>query len=226
MPKLIGIGVGPGDPELLTVKAVRRLQEANLIMVPGRDIATSTAYNIASGIVDLRQKDVRCFDMPMTKDAHVLQKAHSDAVRAFTGILDEGKDIVCLTLGDPGIYSTYMYIHKRVRELGYETEIVPGIPSFCASAAALGIGLCEGSESLHIIPASYDMEEALDLPGTKVLMKSAGRISKVREILFGKEVYMVENCGMETEKKYYDAQEIPKDAGYFSLIIVKDGKQK
>lgn len=222
MAKLIGIGVGPGDPELMTIKAYRLLQEAETIFVPGKNITSSMAYRIASQIIDMHAKQVIAFEMPMTKDAKILEDAHSDAVKLFTNYLHQGKDILCLTLGDPSIYSTYMYIHNRIRELRFETEIVSGIPSFCASAATLGISLCEKSESLHIIPASYEIEEALNLSGTKVLMKSASKLGEVREMLLGKQVYMVENCGMENERRFFGAEEIPSDAGYYSLIIVKD----
>ena len=82
--------------------------------------------------------------------------------------------MVFITLGDPTVYSTCMYIHKRIRKQGYETRIVPGVPSFCAAAARLDQSLVENQEELHIIPASYEIEEGLKMAGTKVLMK-AGR---------------------------------------------------
>lgn len=110
--------------------------------------------------------------------------------------------------------------------MGYKTEIVSGIPSFCAVAAKLNIGLVEKAEPLHVIPASYQITESLKLPGTKVLMKAGGQMKQVKEELIssGKEGMMIENCGMPDEKIYRSVEEIPDDAGYYSLIIIKDKK--
>ena len=85
-----------------------------------------------------------------------------------------------LTIGDPSIYSTCMYIHKRLKRMGYETELIPGIPSFCAAAARLDISLSENSDELHIIPASYGVEESMRLQGTKVFMKSGRKMAEVK----------------------------------------------
>ena len=129
-----------------------------------------------------------------------------------------------MTLGDVTIYSTYLYVHHRVAEAGYPVEIVNGIPSFCAVAARLNMGLVEKSEMLHIIPASYQIEEALKLPGTKVLMKAGKQMGHVKELLKQADAtaVMIENCGMPGEKIYSTIDEIPEDAGYYSLIIVKE----
>ena len=107
---------------------------------------------------------------------------------------------------------------------GYETEIVNGIPSFCAVSAKLGDSLVDRSEQLHVIPSTYDIEDGLKLPGTKVLMKGGKKMASIREsiIASGQEAVMVENCGMENEKIHLDAEDIPSDASYFSLLIVKE----
>ena len=110
--------------------------------------------------------------------------------------------------------------------MGYKAEIVSGITSFSAAAARLGISLCEWSEPLHIIPALHRTKEALDLPGNYVLMKSGTKMAEIKELLAasGRDVMMVENCGMPDEKVYRSVDEIPDDAGYFSLIIAKERK--
>ena len=138
--------------------------------------------------------------------------------------LKEGKNVAFLTLGDPTVYSTYLYIHKRIQDRGYEVEIVSGITSFCAVAARLNIGLVEKAEPLHVIPASYQIEDALKLPGTKVLMKAGKKMAMVKEELQkrNERAVMIENCGMENEKIYRSVEEIPEDAGYYSLIIAKE----
>ena len=129
-----------------------------------------------------------------------------------------------LTLGDATIYSTYLYVHERIRKMGFEAEIVNGVPSFCAAAARLGEPLVNGAEELHVIPASYQIEEALALPGVKVLMKAGRQMGSVKELLVkrGLEARMVENCGMAGERVFGSLEEIPEQAGYYSLILAAD----
>lgn len=223
--RLYGLGIGPGDPELLTLKAVRLIKENRVIAVPGEKPEDTVAYQIAvQAVPELAGKELMAVPMPMTKDAAVLEKNHEQGAIKIMDCLEKGENVVFLTLGDPTVYSTYLYIHKRVIKAGYQAEIVSGITSFCAAAARMNIGLVEKAEPLHVIPASYQIEEALKLEGTKVLMKAGRQMKKVKEQLLAMDadVVMVENCGMENEKVYRGAGEIPESAGYYSLIIVKD----
>ena len=121
-----------------------------------------------------------------------------------------------------------MYVHKRLKRMGYDTALVPGVTSFCAAAARLDCSLAENREELHILPASYDIEEGLRLPGTKVLMKAGRKMGQVKALLREKELEakMVENCGMEGERIYQSREEIPDQAGYYSLLVVKDRSDK
>lgn len=226
--KLYGIGVGPGDPELLTLKAVRLIKECDKIVVPGEDYKTSVAYKIAlDAVPELAQKEVHGIAMPMTKDKDILEENYGAAAAVITGWLDEGKDVGILNLGDVTVYSTCLYIHKLVKAAGYHTELVNGIPSFCAVAARLDMGLVERSQQLHVLPASYQIEEGLKLPGTKVLMKSGKQIGKVKKLIkeMGMNAVMIENCGMEEEKIYRTTDEIDENAGYYSLMIVKEQEE-
>lgn len=223
--KLYGVGIGPGDPELLTLKALRLIKEADVIAVPGNVPQETVAYKIVIGACpELDQKEILPVHMPMTKDPELLEKSHREGAEKIAAFLDEGKKVVFLTLGDPTVYSTYLYVHHKVQEMGYEVEIVSGITSFCAVAARLNMGLVEKAEELHVIPASYQVEEALKLPGTKVLMKAGKKMKQVKEILkaTGQQAVMIENCGMPGEKIYASTDEIPENAGYYSLIIIKD----
>lgn len=223
--KLYGVGIGPGDPELLTLKAVRIIQESDVIAVPASEKEISIAYKITKqAIKDLEDKECVPLPMPMTKDKIELQKSHEAATEIVISLLKEGKKIAFLTLGDPTIYSTYIYIHKQVVEMGYEAEIISGIPSFCAVSARLNMGLVEKAEPLHIIPASYPIEEALQLSGTKVLMKAGKKIGRVKDLLLksNEKAVMIENCGMDNEKIYNSIEDIKENAGYYSLIIVKE----
>ena len=226
--KLYGVGVGPGDPELLTLKALRLIKENEVIAVPGKDIRASVAYQIVKGAYeDLDKKILISVAMPMTKDPQVLKANHDKAADQVEDYLREGKNVLFLTLGDTTVYSTYLYVHKRILERGYEAEIVSGITSFCAVAARLNMGLVEADQPLHVIPATYkaqEMDEILKLPGTKVLMKTGKKMKQVKESIekSGQKAVMIENCGMPSEKIYRSAEEIPEDSGYYSLIIVKE----
>lgn len=223
--KLYGVGVGPGDPELLTLKAVRIINKCEAVLVPGENAFDSIAFKIAdSAVENLKDKEITAISMPMTKDKESLKKAHMEGAKITASILDSGKNAAFLTLGDPTIYSTYMYLHEQLNAWGYDTEIVSGITSFCAAAALVNDSLSKGAEPLHIIPASYDIESALNLSGTKVLMKAGRQLLEVKKCLQAKDLnaVMIENCGMENERIYSGADNINENAGYYSIIIVKD----
>lgn len=225
--KLWGVGVGPGDPELLTVKAVRVLREADVVIVPDASSGDKVALNIAKDY--LKDKQIQFVKTPMVRDKAVMDAAHEQAADTICALLDEGKQVAFLTLGDPAIYSTYMYIHQKVLRRGYAVEVVPGIPSFCAAAARLNQSLCLGREPLTIIPASHDQNDLMDLPGNKVFMKAGRSILELQQALADKGLLegasMVENCSMENEHVYPHFADLKEPSGYFSLVIVKgDGK--
>lgn len=230
--KLYGVGIGPGDPELLTLKAVRIIRKSQVIAVPGKVPSETIAYQILkkAEIINLEEKEVIGIYMPMTKDEKKLSDTHKQGICDLKKHLDDGKEIAFLTLGDPVIYSTYMYLHCEIEKLGYRTEIINGIPSFCAAAARVGVTLGEKAEQIHVIPASYQIEEALELNGTKILMKSGREYPKVKEILKKyldhadrkQRVIMVEDCGMTTEHIYDGIENFPEMAGYYTLIFIKD----
>lgn len=222
---LYGIGVGPGDPELMTIKAVKVLLACPVIAIPQEDKEHCMAYSIAvQAVPEIGNKKCICLPMPMTKDADILHKSHEKAAGLVAECLEGGEDVALLTLGDATVYSTYLYVHGRISDMGYETKIINGITSFCAAAARLNHALVNGGEELHIIPASYHIEEALKLSGVKVLMKAGRQIGRVKELLRRGEydVRMVENCGMSGERVYPCLEDIPDEAGYYSLIIVRD----
>lgn len=223
---LYGVGVGPGDPELLTLKAARILKEADIIAVPESTDGKQTALNIAAAYI--AGKPVLDCPTPMLRDKQKLAENYDRIAAQMIDFLEDGKTVAFLTLGDSTIYSTYTYIHKRVRAQGYDARFVPGIPSFCAVAAALNLPLCEGSEMLHIIPASHERtDEGLSLPGNKVLMKAGRAVGEVRDKLAEQgaleRAAMVERCGMEGEKIYRTLADLDENASYFSVIVVKEG---
>ena len=220
-----GVGVGPGDPELMTLKAIRLIRENDVIALPGREPRETVAYKIAVGVVpELADKELVPVYMPMVKDRALIDLEHRKAARLIEGYLDQGKNVVYLTLGDSTIYCTFSYIQHYLEADGYESALVPGITSFCAAAARLNIPLTEWDEQLHVVPAVHRLDKVLDEPGTYVLMKSASRMKAVKDMLrqSGRRVGMVENCSMENEKVYRGVEAIPDDAGYFSLVIARE----
>lgn len=220
-----GVGVGPGDPELMTLKAIRLIRENDVIALPGREPKETVAYKIAAAQVpELQDKELVPVYMPMIKDRALIDLEHRKAAKLLEGYLDQGKNVVYLTLGDSTIYCTFSYIQHFLEADGYPTELVPGITSFCAAAARLNVPLCEWDEQLHVVPAVHRLDKVLDEPGNYVLMKSASQMAAVKDMLrrSGRDVMMVENCSMQNEKIYRDVEDIPDDAGYFSLIIAKE----
>ena len=223
--KLYCIGVGPGDPELMTLKAARIIKACQVAAIPHVDTGQCVAYQIAvQAVPELAKKEILCLDMPMTKDKERLARSHEAAARQILEQLEQGKDVALLTLGDPSVYATSVYLEDRLGKAGMDTEMISGVPSFCAVAARLNIPLAINSEELHILPAYYQIEDGLKLPGVKVLMKAGRNMKAVKQLLVkgNYQVMMVQNCGMPGEQVYKTVQEIPDDAGYFSLIIVRD----
>ena len=220
-----GVGVGPGDPELMTLKAIRLIRENDVIAVPGTEPKDSVAYKIAvQAVPELADKELIAIDMPMVKDRQKIEENHKKGAKIIEEYLDQGKNVVYITLGDSTIYCTFTYLQPYREADGYEVQLVNGIPSFCAAAARLNIPLVEWNEPLHVIPAVHKLEDKLNLDGNYVLMKSASHMKEVKELLrqTGLDVQAVENCSMKTEKTYRSLEEIPDDAGYFSLIIAKE----
>lgn len=223
--ELIGVGVGPGNPNLLTLKAVQVLQETDVIGIPNVKGRNNTALDIVKEYIE--DKDKLMIDTPMIKNQSKTGIVYQLAAQKIIEILNSGKNVAFITLGDPTIYSTYMYIHYLVKQAGYKTSIVPGITSFSASAAALNISLCEANETLHIIPASDDdYASQLEYSGNKVLMKSGKQLKEVIDVLKKKDLYkntmMVEKCSMEDEKISQNLDDVNLESSYFSLLIIKE----
>lgn len=158
--KLYCVGCGPGDPELLTVKAANAILQAEVVFAPtAREGKPSIALSIVEKYVDKSAKTVSLV-FPMVKDKDSLKdywrknaKEIADAVRA-------GKKVVYLTVGDPALYSTWIYVHRELQRdhKDIEVEIIPGIASMFAIAARAKLSLAEGEETLAIVPACYDLE--------------------------------------------------------------------
>ena len=164
------------------------------------------------------------------RDRAALDAARDGIASRIAAVLDQGRSVAFITLGDPTVYSTYLYIHRRVLAMGYEARLIPGVPSFCAVAAALGTGLCEGSDRLLIVPASHrDVADCLAVDANLVFMKAGRELGALRQKLEDASLLegaaMVENCGMEGERVFPRFAGAPADSGYFSVVVVKrDGQ--
>ena len=222
-----GVGVGPGDPKLMTLRAIELIRENDVIAVPGKEPKESVAYKIAAAVVpEIADKELVPVYMPMIKDRALIDEEHKKGAALLKKYLDQGKNVVYITLGDPTIYCTFSYLQHYLEADGYPVELVPGISSITAAAARLNLPLTEWDEPLHVLPAVHKTDAEMDLPGTYVLMKSASHMKDVKETLRkgGKDVQAVIDCGMPTEQVYRSLEEIPDDAGYFALVIAKELK--
>lgn len=230
---LYGVGVGPGDPELLTVKAVRLIREADVIASVENSEQTSVAFDIAvQAVPEIKDKEAVFLYTPMVKDKEVVREAHRQELEKLTRILNQGRSIAFITLGDATIYSTFMYYQKHLQKLGYQVEVANGIPSFCSIAASLGVGLAENKESLVIHPATYQLHREADLPEgemlkkTIVYMKAGKKLRRIKQQHANDRIWMIENCGLPGEKRYEGIDRLPDEAGYYTVVIVKEGKKE
>ncbi len=226
---LYGVGVGPGDPEMMTLKAIKTIKQADVICLPNKDPQKCRAYTIAASVIpEISEKEILSLDFEMTKDTALLEKMHREYYLRFKDYLLEGKNVAFLTIGDPTIYSTYGYIMELAQNDGIETLAINGVTSFCGSAASAKIMLSLSDENIHVLSGQSDIDGFLNLSGTKIIMKSGKNLSKIKEKLIDMEsnqcakVYAVAECGMGTEQVFTGAAKIPDMTTYMMTIIVKD----
>lgn len=215
--KIYAIGVGPGDPELLTLKAVKIIKNVDVIACPERSGKPGMAYRIAEQAVPkISSKELLLLEFPMRKDE--LSRAHEKAACHVISYLSEGKDVAFLTLGDPEFYSTFYYVADIIKDQGYEIEIISGITSFSAASARLKLPISLGDESVMITSGTY-----CEFDGTLVILKVGKRLKEIKEQVSAaqKNAYLVENYGMPDERVYPELNSIPDEAGYLSVMIVK-----
>ncbi len=223
---LTGVSVGPGDPDLMTLAAVKAIQAADVIATPNIGHKRQTALSIAQEYVG--DKELLDCSTPMTRDESVRNAAYAENARKICEVLDTGRNVAYLCLGDIGVYASYAPVHEHVIAAGYEAVIVPGVTSFSATAARLGTVLCEGDERLLITPVmAGDVDEILDVKANKVFMKSWREVLDLRDKLEARgqleHASMVANCGLPDEKVFPRLADVTADdADYFSVVIVKE----
>ncbi|HBV96751.1 MAG: precorrin-2 C20-methyltransferase [Peptococcaceae bacterium BICA1-7] len=229
--KFYGLGVGPGDPELVTLKAVRILGEVDTICVPvssaDRD---SLALQVVRGIAK-KEFELLELSFPMSRDRSVLEKSWAEAGDAVAREVNLGRKVAFVTIGDPMFYSTYAYVLKylKTNHPSVQCETVPGVMAMAACASLAGIPLAEAEESLVIIPAAYgvdDLEDVLKRFDNVVLMKVNRRVDEVLSLLertemSGRAVYF-SRCGYRDQFFTADIDTLAgQKMDYMSLMIVK-----
>lgn len=227
--KLYGIGVGPGNPGLMTVRAKELLEDAGVIAYPVRKLGEEgTALEIVKGAVDVSGKEVVELLFSMNPDDEVRRRCRAENIERMCAMLDEGKDIAMITLGDVAVYSTYMYLDREIRNRGYETEVVPGIPSFCHGAARAGLPLMIGEESLAVLSMAkhnlQKVEKAVDCMDNIVIMKAYASIREIAGMMERRGIPLsnatvMSNIGMEDE--YIGPLDADREYGYFTTVLIK-----
>lgn len=243
MGTLFGIGVGPGDPELLTVKGARLLASCDHIFAPKPpDAPSSVSLDIVRDHVK-SSAVIHEVIFPMTKDPDELARRWDESAARVARVLQTGADVCYLTLGDAFLYSTYIYLVQALRRQLPDVHVVtvPGVSSFSAAAALAEFPLGEGSESVTVMPTGEDLSDirkVLAKGGTAVLMKIGRRLRRILGLLENvgaiQRAVFVSRAGMKGERVEKDLRQLAGDAGEgtgnLSIILVRgkgaDGKKE
>jgi precorrin-2/cobalt-factor-2 C20-methyltransferase len=241
--KFVGVGVGPGDPDLITVKAVKMLKTADVISIPkAHEDKPSLALATVKQVLEKRESPPEVLELvfPMTKDKDELERLWSENARIVAEKSKTGKTIAFITLGDPMFYSTFIYLCKKMKEEHPEVklEIIPGVTSLTACAAVSKIPLAEKNEVVTIIPSGIDPDRIGEIAkhaSSLVLLKGSKRLKRLVPVLeksgFTKDstVALVRRCTMPEEKvmigRLGDVKNWDIHDDYFSISMIKE-KQK
>ncbi|MBR3457003.1 MAG: precorrin-2 C(20)-methyltransferase [Selenomonadaceae bacterium] len=224
-----GIGVGPGDPELLTIKAIHAIEKVDVLIAPKTEKKDgSVALTIAKPYL---KKDVEIVYhvFPMVKDFADSTEAWEANKAEILGLLKSGKNVAFLTLGDPMFYSTYIYVYRLLEHEGIDIETIPGIPAFAAIGSKLGYPIVEGNDILSVIPATADMEsirKAVAASDNVVLMKVYKNFPEIANLLeengMAEHAVMVSRCGLPDERRIDDiAAHKNEPVNYLSTILTR-----
>jgi precorrin-2/cobalt-factor-2 C20-methyltransferase len=239
--KLYCIGCGPGDPDLLTLKAIDIIKNADIIYAPtAREGKPSVALSIVEKFIS-KDTEVRQLIFPMIKDFSKLKENWKNNTIEITNSIRNGKRTIYLTVGDPSLYSTWIYIYKELidKHKDIEVEIVPGITSIFSFSAEIKTPIGEGEEIIGIVPACYDLERlkiAAKCCDTLVFLKDGRYFNNVIETLITSgfpgesDIFIAQDVSTSGEalqnKKLADLAENPNENNdkYFSIMIAKKKK--
>lgn len=225
---LYGVGLGPGDPELMTLKAHRLIAAAGAVAYPTLEGGDSFALSIARDAISPNAKHIP-ISIPMSVERGPAQAAYDGGAAAIAAVLNTGQDVVVLCEGDPFFYGSFMYIFSRLAD-DYETEIVPGVTSVTACAAVLQRPLTARNEILTIIPGPLDAEELrtrIEAAQSIAIMKVGRHLPKIRAVLddlgLTKHAGYVERASLPNQV-VLPLADAPEAAPYFSMILIFKGK--
>lgn len=225
-----GIGVGPGDPELLTVKAIKAIENVDVLIAPKTEKKEgSVALTVAKPYL---KKDVEIVYQvfPMVKGfAENSTEAWEANKQEILALLQAGKNVAFLTIGDPMFYSTYIYIYRLLEHEDVEIKTIPGIPAFAAIGSQLGYPIVEGDDVLTIIPATASpekVEKAMQAADNVVLMKVYKNFEEMADLLakndMAEQAVLVSRAGLDDEKIIYNVVAHKKDKlNYLSTILTR-----
>jgi len=223
--RLIGVGVGPGDPDLLTIKAVKAIKAAPVIAYVSANGGASMARQIVAEHMTGKAKEIK-FTLPMHPMPELAQSAYDEGASRIGAELEQGQNVVALCEGDPMFYGSFGHIFQRLAHQ-YPTEIIPGISSVMAAAAAAGQPLAFGQDCFAVIPATMPEEllkVRLQAANSAVILKLGRHVEKVRSVLNQLDLVQhatyVERASSAEEKIVSLTDLDQSDVPYFSLIIV------
>ena len=238
MSELIGIGVGPGDPDLLTVKAVKAIHDADVIMCPAsKEDRPSIALSVVSTLIDKSKKqEIVKLVFPMTKDKSILEETWKKNAKIMSDKVLSGKNVVYLTVGDPYLYSTWIYMHRYISELypDMKISVIPGIVSMFTFASKVGISIAEGAEKVSIIPSCYDLTSVKEIAKNSesmIFLKDGRYFDQVIQVLKDAgfpddSIFAIgQDLGTENEivrkMKLGEVNDDTITTKYFSILVVK-----
>ncbi|WP_297772323.1 precorrin-2 C(20)-methyltransferase [uncultured Roseovarius sp.] len=225
--KLYGVGLGPGDPELMTLRAHRLISGARVVVYPTLAGGESFARSIAAGSIAPDTREI-VMDVPMSVERAPAQVAYDQGAADIAAALDGGEDVVCLCEGDPFFYGSFMYLFARLSRR-YEVEVVPGVTSIAACAASAGRPLVARNERLTVLPGPLpeaELRARIEGAESVAIMKVGRHLAKIRAVIddlgfTGQAVY-VERASLAQEVVCPLAQ-APAEAPYFSMILLTKG---
>ena len=226
--KLYGVGVGPGDPDLITRKAWRLIENAAVIAYPVLEDARSFARRIAADAVQAGTKEIK-ITIPMSVERAPAQAAYDQGAADIADALRAGDDVVVLCEGDPFFYGSFMYLHARLQD-EFEVEIVPGVSSVTACAAAARLPLSARNEALTIIPGPVEgslLRARIDAAEAVAVMKVGRHLEKIKKVVEDADLldaaWYVEYASLP-EQRIMPLSEMNGNAPYFSMILISKEK--
>ena len=224
---LYGVGVGPGAPDLITLRAARLIGNATVIAYPTLAGAASFARSIAASLIPATAQEI-VMDVPMSPDRAPAQAAYDVGAAQIARALDGGADVVCLCEGDPFFYGSFMYLFARISK-AYNVEVVPGVTSISACAAAAGMPLVARNERLTVLPGPLpeaELRARIEGAESVVIMKVGRHLPKIRAVIAGlgltEQAVYVERATLP-EQVVRPLADAPDVAPYFSMILVTKG---